>query len=115
MHPSLRLIEEAIAIAKEEEQALLDSNFDQVEALCEKRSSIEKEAWDKRDGCEESELLVFYKRLQAVQLRLEQIVKEDFVSVKDSLEAIKKQNQYFSSKNKRSYGDNKIRMFSKNL
>lgn len=70
MHPSVLLLDEAIAIAQQEEVALQEDDLDKVETLASKRAGLLFDAWRIRKGCDESLLLQKMQAVEAIQDRL---------------------------------------------
>lgn len=64
MHESLRLYDACLTILDQEAEALDNEDDERLQELCAHRAQLMEQAWQKREGCENSLLL---ERLEAIQ------------------------------------------------
>lgn len=64
MHESLRLLGDALEIARQELQALDAEDEERLQELCEQRATLMNAAWAGREGCDP---LLLVKALTAIQ------------------------------------------------
>ena len=70
MHPSAALLDEAIALAHQEELALTEENVDKAEELANRRADLLNDAWSMREGYAQSLLLEHLQKMHAIHGRL---------------------------------------------
>ncbi len=70
MHPCIKLLEQALSIGEQELQYLAAGQFDEVEALSEKRFNLLDEAWEKQSPDCLDEFKEKFIQMQELQGRL---------------------------------------------
>ena len=70
MHPSVVLLNEALALVSFEESALLEEDMDTAEKLADKRAGLISDAWRLREGCPEGDLVEKLLQIESMQRQL---------------------------------------------
>ncbi|MDL2271781.1 hypothetical protein LJC23_01970 [Desulfovibrio sp. OttesenSCG-928-I05] len=70
MHDSLRLLDDALEIARQELRALDAEDEERLHELCEQRMTLMDQAWARRDGCDPQLLAKALTAIQNVQRSL---------------------------------------------
>lgn len=97
MHPSVALLEEALALIPLERTALSDEDLDRAGELAEQRRGLVDEAWGHRAGCDEAELRVRLVRMQQAQADLEQSAEALQTKYRQQQVAGRNQAKYFTT------------------
>ncbi len=89
MHESLRLLDAALELTRQENAALTAEDEERLLTLCEERTGLMALAWDRREGCESAALLA---RLEAIQ-KAQSALTDAAGAVADNLRAVLQQSR----------------------
>lgn len=85
MHESLRLLDEAADLAKQEIRALDTEDEALLQELCDQRAALINEAWEKRQGCDPARLADALTAVQHIQQSLTAHAKARSLELQDAL------------------------------
>lgn len=96
MHPSAMLLDEAMALAGLEEQALAEEDVDKAEELANRRAGLLFDAWRMRGGYDENLLTERLHKLQAMQRHLQTRAESLRTKLAGQMSTERKQAKYFN-------------------
>jgi HPt (histidine-containing phosphotransfer) domain-containing protein len=71
MHPCAALLDEAIALAQQERQALAEEDVDKLEELAHRRADLLNDAWGMREGYAQNVLLEHLQKMRLIHEQLQ--------------------------------------------
>ena len=95
MHPSAAILDEALALAKLEESALIDEDLDKAEELADKRADLLSDAWRLRKGYAEDLMIEQLQKLHAIQQNLQHRAEALRAKLGNQMSTERKQAKYF--------------------
>lgn len=104
MHESIRLLNAAMDLARQEAQALAAEDEELLESLCAEREELMAKAWERRDGCDAKELEVKLREAQALQDGLTHTARAQAETLREALKGSRKQGKGLSGYHKASSG-----------
>ncbi len=102
MHESIRLLNAALDLARQEADALAAEDEELLESLCAEREDLMAKAWERRDGCNAKELEAKLREVQAFQQRLTQKALDQAETLREALKDSRKQGKGLSGYHKAS-------------
>jgi hypothetical protein len=92
MHESLRLLDEAAAIAVGEIRALDAQDEERLQKLCDRRAALINEAWERREGCDPARLADALGAIRKIQQSLTAQAKSRSLDLQDALRDSKQES-----------------------
>ena len=90
MHPSIHILEEVVRLAEGEFRLLELEDAEGLTESAAKRDNMLKEAWETKDGCDETAFVGLLLTIQELQRKLSKIADVKFVETRDALNNQKK-------------------------